>query len=111
MAKCRECSREATEESGRCFSCAEELACMLHDLKAEFPEHADRIDPASAYNRKPRSNSFGIGDLVHVRRAPANELQGEIIREDAIDTQHRWAVKFPSGVILRFAGDELEMRR
>lgn len=57
------------------------------------------------------ANPFGIGDSVHVRMAPADELQGEIIREDAIDTQHRWAVKFPSGVTLRFAGDELELRK
>lgn len=69
MAKCRECSRDATEESGLCFPCAEELACMLHDLKSEFPEHAERIDPASAYHAQPARSDGGYespeGEIVY----------------------------------------------
>ena len=57
MSNCQECNSPATEESGLCFSCAEELACMLHDLKSEFPEHAECIDPASAYRARKEGNS------------------------------------------------------
>lgn len=35
--RCKDCNElEATEASGRCFSCAEEMAYMLGDLHNEF---------------------------------------------------------------------------
>jgi hypothetical protein len=48
MAKCKNCKSDATEASGLCFSCAEELACLLHEAALEFPDAG--IDPSSAYH-------------------------------------------------------------
>lgn len=39
--KAEGCTAEATEESGYCFMCAEEMACMLMD---------EGFDPSSAWN-------------------------------------------------------------
>lgn len=40
------CERPATEASGYCFQCAEELACLIAQANREF---GGRMDPASAY--------------------------------------------------------------
>ena len=40
MSKCSNCKSPATEASGMCFPCAEELACLLHEAG---------FDPAGAY--------------------------------------------------------------
>lgn len=43
MGKCKECGEQATEESGYCFTCAEELAYLLAESAQEFG-----YDPTSA---------------------------------------------------------------
>jgi hypothetical protein len=54
MKKCRECKvNEATEGSGNCFSCSEELAHLLAELRAELGiEIPSKVIAGIAYGNK-----------------------------------------------------------
>lgn len=54
MKKCRECKvNEASEGSGNCFSCSEELAHLLAELRAELGiEFPKGVIAGIAYGQK-----------------------------------------------------------
>ena len=54
MKKCNEChENEATEGSGMCFNCSEELAYLLSDLQAELGiEFPKGVIAGIAYGQK-----------------------------------------------------------